>query len=75
MDSLPLTVVAGYLGAGKTTLINQMLANNDGQRLALLVNDFGGCRPRLNLLGLLLLPLSFEGDTLLPSMNMFSFWY
>ena len=41
MDSLPLTVVAGYLGAGKTTLINQMLANNDGQRLALLVNDFG----------------------------------
>lgn len=41
MDPLPLTVIAGYLGAGKTTLINQMLADNDGQRLALLVNDFG----------------------------------
>ena len=41
MDPVPLTVIAGYLGAGKTTLINQMLANNDGQRLALLVNDFG----------------------------------
>jgi G3E family GTPase len=35
------TIIAGYLGAGKTTLINQMLTDNDGQRLALLVNDFG----------------------------------
>ena len=41
MEPLPVTIIAGYLGAGKTTLINQMLTDNDGQRLALLVNDFG----------------------------------
>jgi len=35
------TVIAGYLGAGKTTLINELLAHNHGRRLAVLVNDFG----------------------------------
>lgn len=40
-DRLPLTVVGGYLGAGKTTLLNRLLADPDGQRIAVLVNDFG----------------------------------
>ncbi len=40
-DRLPLTVVGGYLGAGKTTLLNRLLAEPDGQRIAVLVNDFG----------------------------------
>ena len=40
-DLVPVTVVAGYLGAGKTTLINELLAQNHHQRLAILVNDFG----------------------------------
>ena len=31
----------GYLGAGKTTLVNHLLRNADGKRLAVLVNDFG----------------------------------
>jgi len=35
------TVIAGYLGSGKTTLINRLLATQQGQRLAVLVNDFG----------------------------------
>jgi G3E family GTPase len=36
-----LTIVAGFLGAGKTTLVNHLLANAGGRRLAVLVNDFG----------------------------------
>lgn len=39
--TLPVTVVGGYLGAGKTTLINHLLRHADGVRLAVLVNDFG----------------------------------
>jgi len=38
---VPVTIIGGYLGAGKTTLINRLLAKNNGQRLAVLVNDFG----------------------------------
>lgn len=38
---LPLTIVSGYLGAGKTTLINRLLAEDHGLRLLVLVNDFG----------------------------------
>jgi len=36
-----MSVVTGYLGSGKTTLINRLLANSDGQRITVLVNDFG----------------------------------
>ena len=35
------TIIAGYLGAGKTTLVNHLLRNNDGRRFAVLVNEFG----------------------------------
>ena len=38
---LPLTVIGGFLGAGKTTLLNRWLRDAGGQRLAVLVNDFG----------------------------------
>jgi G3E family GTPase len=36
-----MTVLGGYLGAGKTTLINDLLARAEGQRVAVVVNDFG----------------------------------
>ncbi|WP_223424663.1 CobW family GTP-binding protein [Tateyamaria pelophila] len=39
--SLPLTVIGGYLGAGKTTLINRLLAEDHGLQLLIMVNDFG----------------------------------
>lgn len=38
---LPATIVCGFLGAGKTTLINYLLHNPGSERLAVLVNDFG----------------------------------
>jgi len=41
MTRLPMTVVSGYLGAGKTTLINRLLTEDHGLRLMVLVNDFG----------------------------------
>ncbi len=37
----PITIIGGYLGSGKTTLINHLLRNANGVRLAVLVNDFG----------------------------------
>jgi len=39
--TLPLTILGGYLGAGKTTLVNHLLRHADGLRLAVLVNEFG----------------------------------
>lgn len=41
MYKLPVTVVTGFLGAGKTTLIRHLLQNNQGRRIAVLVNEFG----------------------------------
>ena len=38
---LPVVLIAGYLGAGKTTLVNHLLRQAQGRRIAVLVNDFG----------------------------------
>ncbi|MDA1098054.1 MAG: GTP-binding protein [Proteobacteria bacterium] len=38
---VPLSVIGGFLGTGKTTLLNQLLNNRSGIRFAVLVNDFG----------------------------------
>jgi cobalamin biosynthesis protein CobW len=41
LSRVPCTIVTGFLGAGKTTLIRHVLANAQGRRLAVLVNEFG----------------------------------
>jgi cobalamin biosynthesis protein CobW len=38
---IPATIVTGFLGAGKTTLIRHMLQNANGKRIALIINEFG----------------------------------
>ena len=38
---IPFTVIGGFLGAGKTSLLNHWLRSQNGHRTALLVNDFG----------------------------------
>ena len=38
---IPCTIVTGFLGAGKTTLIRHVIANAQGRRLAVIVNEFG----------------------------------
>lgn len=41
MHKIPVTVITGFLGAGKTTLIRNLLENNQGRKIAVIVNEFG----------------------------------
>ncbi len=41
LSKLPVTVVTGFLGSGKTTLIRHLMTNPQGKRLAVVVNEFG----------------------------------
>ncbi|WP_294770936.1 GTP-binding protein, partial [uncultured Rhodoferax sp.] len=38
---IPATIVTGFLGSGKTTLLRELLANAQGRRIAVIVNEFG----------------------------------
>ena len=40
-DKLPVTVVTGFLGSGKTTLINHILSNKEGIKVCVIENEFG----------------------------------
>jgi cobalamin biosynthesis protein CobW len=41
LEKLPVTVITGFLGAGKTTLVRHLMQNPQGKRLAVVVNEFG----------------------------------
>ncbi len=41
MERIPATVITGFLGAGKTTLIRHLLEHAGGRRIALIINEFG----------------------------------
>jgi cobalamin biosynthesis protein CobW len=41
MSKIPVTVITGFLGAGKTTLVRHLLAHAGGKRIALVINEFG----------------------------------
>ena len=41
LAKVPCTIITGFLGAGKTTLVRHVLENADGRRLAVIVNEFG----------------------------------
>jgi cobalamin biosynthesis protein CobW len=40
-NKIPVTIITGFLGAGKTTVIRNLLQNAQGRRLALIINEFG----------------------------------
>ncbi|MGX1197315.1 CobW family GTP-binding protein [Parvibaculum sp. MBR-TMA-1.3b-4.2] len=54
---IPITLLTGYLGAGKTTIINALLSQNPDRRMAVLVNDFGAVNIDASLIA------SRDGDT------------
>ena len=41
MHKIPVTIITGFLGSGKTTIIRHLLQNNINYRIAVLVNEFG----------------------------------
>ena len=40
-DKLPILILTGFLGSGKTTLLNYLLSHNQGQKIAVLMNEVG----------------------------------
>ena len=59
---IPITILSGYLGSGKTTIINRALAGDHGLRLGVLVNDFGPVNIDASL-------IAAEGDDLVELSN------
>ena len=41
LNKIPVTILTGFLGAGKTTLVRSLIVNNKSKRLAVIINEFG----------------------------------
>ena len=41
IDKIPVTILTGYLGSGKTMFINYLLSENHGHKFAIIENEFG----------------------------------
>jgi cobalamin biosynthesis protein CobW len=68
LQKIPATVITGFLGAGKTTLVRHLLENARGRRIAVVVNEFGS----LGIDGELLKSCGIEGceeDTIIELAN------
>jgi len=57
LSQVPLTIIGGFLGSGKTSLVNHILNNTQNKRVAVLVNDFGEINIDAKLI------VSVEGET------------
>jgi len=57
LPQVPLTIIGGFLGSGKTSLVNHILNNTQNKRVAVLVNDFGEINIDAKLI------VSVEGET------------
>ena len=49
-DKTPVTVVTGFLGSGKTTLVNYILKEQHGKKICVIENEFGEVTPAVALL-------------------------
>ena len=61
---IPATVVTGFLGAGKTSLIRHLLERSGGRRLALLINEFGNLGIDRGIIGGCGIPTCREEDVI-----------
>ena len=58
ISPIPVTIIGGFLGSGKTSLLNHIINNTRGKRFAVLVNDFGEINIDAKLV------VSVEGETI-----------
>jgi len=69
MSTKPVTLLCGFLGAGKTTLLRHLLAQNSGERWALIVNDVGAINMDARTLGTALEKQAGQGSELVELGN------